>query len=141
MPVTWEIRDRLLILHLIGHYDYDAPINAVTDAMLDPGFQPGTMLLIDARFTGTRRSSEEFRERAIWMASLQSKGLAPRSAIVINSQPHQFGVARMAATHVEIQNMETQIFTDMDAAASWLLGSSLAESGADSAAKSAGSTA
>jgi hypothetical protein len=37
-------------------------------------------------------------------------------------QPHQFGMARMAATHVEIQGMELEIFTDVDEASRFLFG-------------------
>lgn len=128
MPVTWELRNRVLVVSLDGDYEYDAPVRAITEAMQHPSFLPGTMLLIDARLTTTRRSSEEFRERAIWMASLQAKGLASRCALVIPPQTHQYGLARMAATHVEMHGMELQIFTDMDAASQWLLGQATASS-------------
>lgn len=130
MPVTWELRDHLLIVSLVGQYTYDAPIKAVAEAIDDARFEPGTMLVVDARLTTTRRSSEELRERAIWMASLRAKGLAARSAMVITTQPHQFGVARMAATHVEIQDMIMEIFTDLDEASRWLLGGASSRAGA-----------
>jgi hypothetical protein len=129
MPVTWELRDQLLIITLIGQYGYDAPIKAIADAIGDARFRPGTMLLIDARLTATRRSSEELRERAIWMASLRPKGLAARSAMVITPQPHQFGVARMAASHLELHDMEMEIFTDLEDASQWLLGGVISTAG------------
>jgi hypothetical protein len=128
MPVTWEFRNRVLVVSLDGDYEYHAPVRAITEAMHHPSFLPGTMLLIDARLTTTRRSSDEFRERAIWMASLQEKGLASRCALVIPSQTHQYGLARMAATHVEMHGMELQIFTDIEAASQWLLGQASATS-------------
>ena len=120
MPVTWELQDRILIVRLIGNYDYDAPVNAVEEAIRDRAFRTGTMLLVDARLSTTRRSSEDLRERAIWMASLTAKGIAARSALVINSQPHQFGVARMAAAHIETRGMQFEIFTDIAKASKWL---------------------
>jgi hypothetical protein len=122
MPVNWELRNRVLVVSLEGAYEYHEPVHAINQAMQDPGFLPGTMLLIDARLTTTRRSSEEFRERAIWMASLQAKGLASRCALVIPMQTHQYGLARMAATHVEMQGMQLEIFTDLEEASQWLLG-------------------
>lgn len=122
MPVTWELGDRLLVVTLIGNYAYEDPARAVRDAMREPSFRPDTMLLIDARLTTTRRSSEEFRDRAIWMKSLTTEGLAPRCAIVIGAAPHQFGRARMAATYVEMHGMELKIFTEMDEASQWLRG-------------------
>jgi hypothetical protein len=96
MPVNWEIRNSVVILTLAGHYSFEEPVQAVTDAMAAPRFQVGMALLIDARRSTISRSSDEFRERAWWMASLTSKGLSARSAIVISSEPHQFGLARMA---------------------------------------------
>ena len=121
MPVTWEFQNSLLLVKLIGDYEYNAPVQAVSEAMRDPACLPRTMLLIDARLTTARRSSEEFRERAIWMASLQARGLGNRCALLINEQPHQFGLARMAATHVEMRGMKLGICTDMEEAARWLL--------------------
>ncbi len=91
------------------------------DAIRDPAFRNGTRLLIDARLTKTRRTSEEFRERAIWMSSLKGRGVADCCALVISQEPHQFGVARMAATHVEMHGMELGIFTDIQEASMWLL--------------------
>jgi hypothetical protein len=120
MPVTWELHHRVLVIRLIGNYEYDAPVNAVDEAMHDPAFRPGTMLLIDARLSTTRRSSEDLRDRAIWMSSLTARGIATRCALVINSQPHQYGVARMAAAHIETRGMQFEIFTDIDKACEWL---------------------
>jgi NAD(P)-dependent dehydrogenase (short-subunit alcohol dehydrogenase family) len=56
--------------------------------------KPRDVARIDARRSTSSRSSDEFRERARWMASLAPKGLSTRSAIVISSEPHQFGLAR-----------------------------------------------
>lgn len=131
MPVEWELRNRRLIVKLIGNYDYGAPQQAILRAMNDPAFQPGTLLLIDARQSTSGRSSEEFRDRALWMKSLLSRGLAPRSAVVINSKPHQFGLARMAATHLDLQGMELGIFTDFDEAVQWLADAKASAAGQD----------
>jgi hypothetical protein len=120
MPVKWEIRGSVLVVKLVGDYGFNEPVQAVSEAMADPQFQAGTPLLIDARLSKTSRSSEEFRERAQWMASLQPKGLSSRCAMVISGQPHQLGMARMAAAHLDLRGMELEIFTDLDKALQWL---------------------
>jgi hypothetical protein len=120
MPVNWEIRNSVVIVTLTGHYSFQEPVQAVTEAMAAPRFRAGMALLIDARCSTSSRSSDEFRERAWWMASLASKGLSTRFAIVINSEPHQFGLARMAEIHLDIKGLELEIFTDLDDALQWL---------------------
>ena len=120
MPVRWEIRGQVLIVTLVGDYSFEEPALAVKEAIADSGFQTGTSLLIDTRLSQTSRSSEEFRERAKWLASLQDKGLSSRCAVVIGPEPHQFGMARMAATHHDLQGLEMEIFTDLDEAFRWL---------------------
>jgi len=120
MPVTWEIRGSVLVVTLVGDYGFYEPVAAITKAMLDPQFQAGTSLLIDARLSRISRSSEEFRERSVWMASLKAKGLSARCAIVISGEPHQFGMARMASIHLDLRGMELEIFTDLNEAERWL---------------------
>ncbi len=65
MPVNWEIRNSVVILTLAGHYSFEEPVQAVTEAMAAPRFQAGMALLIDARRSTISRSSDEFRERAL----------------------------------------------------------------------------
>ena len=120
MPVSWEIRGPLLIVRLVGRYAFDEPEAAIVEAMSCPEFQTDTSLLIDARSSEIQRSSEEFRQRSVWMASLQPRGLSSRCAIVISDRPSQFGMARMAATHLELRGMTLGIFTDLDEAVKWL---------------------
>ena len=120
MAVTWEIRGLVLIVTLVGDYGFDEPIKAVAEALADAQFRPGTSLLVDARLSRARRTSEEFRTRATWVASLGSKGLSSRCAIMIAPEPHQIGMARMVATHHELQGLEMSIFNDLEEALRWL---------------------
>jgi hypothetical protein len=124
MPVTWTFRDSILVVTLVGEYAFEEPVNAVNTAIEDPGFRRGTLLLIDARQSTTRRSSEEFRGRSLWMASLLAKGLSPRCAIVVSSAVHQYGMARMAGIYLDLQGMTLEIFADLAEATDWLLGRS-----------------
>ncbi len=120
MPVTWEYLGSVLVLTLEGDYDFNAPVRAFAEALEDPRFRPGTALLIDARLSQVSRTSEDFRTRSVWMASLQARGLASRCALVISGEAHQVGMAHMAATHLELRGMELQIFTDREEALQWL---------------------
>jgi len=88
--------------------------------MRDPRFQPGTSLLLDVRLSADNPTSDEMRPRARWLATLQAKGLSSRCAIVIGPRTHEFGLARMAATHLEIQGLELEIFTALNEALEWL---------------------
>ena len=40
MPVEWELHSGLLIVRLIGGYEYDERAKAVIDAVRDPAFLP-----------------------------------------------------------------------------------------------------
>jgi hypothetical protein len=124
MPVTWTFRDSILVVTLVGEYGFEDPVDAVNTAIEDPRFRPGTSLLIDARLSTTRRSSEEFRGRSLWMASLLAKGLSPRCAIIVSSAVHQYGMARMAGIYLDLQSMTLEIFNNLEEAMDWLLGRS-----------------
>jgi hypothetical protein len=120
MAVTWQFRGSVLVVTLVGNYTFEEPVQAVTDAMSKPQFRVGTSLLIDARRSQTSRSSEEFRARAHWMATLVPQGLSPRCAMVISSRPYQYGLARMAGIHLDLQSLILEIFTDFEEAMRWL---------------------
>ena len=127
MPVTWTFRSSILVVTLAGEYSFEDPQEAVTAAMQDPQFQPGTSLLIDARLSKTPRSSEEFRGRALWMASLVARGLSPRCAMVVTPAAHQYGLARMAGIHLDLQGLTLEIFVNLEEAINWLLNPSSLE--------------
>jgi hypothetical protein len=120
MPVACAIRGSVLLLTLEGEYSFDEPVRAVSAAMANPLFRPGMSLLIDARWSMARRSSEQFRERSAWMASLRPRGISSRCAIIVSSQPHQYGLARMAEAYLDLHEMALGIFTDPDKALQWL---------------------
>jgi hypothetical protein len=130
VAVTWALRADVLVVTLEGEYSFEEPIRAVAAAMADPKFKPGTSLLIDARLSKTRRSSDEFRARSLWMASLLDGGLSCRCAIVVNSELHQYGMARMAGALLDFHGMVLEIFADMDAALNFLLTATASESSA-----------
>jgi len=108
------------VITLVGKYSFEEPIQAVTDAIGDPQFHPGTSLLFDSRKSEAKRSAEDVRARAHWMVSLVPQGISARFAIVISSQLHQYGLARMLGIHLDLQGLILGIFTDFEEAMRWL---------------------
>ena len=120
MPVSWEIRDQILIVTVIEAWIGGGPAKAITEGMADPRFKPGTPLLLDVRQSQMNPSGEEIIFRAGWMAGLQSSGLSRYCAVVVGPKLLQFGLARMAQGHLEQRDMDLKIFSDLDEASSWL---------------------
>jgi hypothetical protein len=119
MPVTCEIRDSILVATLTGTCG-DEVTAAISKAMNDPAFKVGTSLLLDVRACTDLPSSNELSQRAVSLAGRQQKGLSSRCAVVIGKSAFEFGVARMASTHADIQGVGMEIFTDFEAALHWL---------------------
>ncbi len=119
MAVSWEIRGSLLILTLSGNCE-DELVNAILMAIEDPRFAPEKSLLFDARLWAGHPTSTDFQQRASWLASLRADGIARRCAIVVGAKPHQYGLARMAATYLDFEDMEMEIFKEMESAIEWL---------------------
>ena len=120
MPVSWEIRSHVLIVTTIEDWSGGGPASAIEQAMADPQFRPGTSLVMDVRRSRMNPSATEVMERSKWLASLRSKGLSGRLAIVVGPQAYQFGVARMAQVYMQIAEMEVKIFTELEEALGWL---------------------
>jgi len=119
MSVTWEIRDRILVVTLVGECG-EQTSTTISAAVSDPKFQPGTSLLLDVRRCTDNPSAGEFRDWAARLAARRRSGLASRCALVIGPQTLQFGLARMAAAYLDLQGMELEIFQNLEAAFAWL---------------------
>jgi hypothetical protein len=119
VPVSWEIRGSLLILTLSGKCG-DALVDAILMGIEDPRFAPEKSLLFDTRLWADHPTSTDFQQRASWLASLRADGIARRCAMVVGAKPHQYGLARMAATYLDFEGMEMEIFKELDEAIEWL---------------------
>ena len=93
---------------------------AIVEAIASPQFKLGTSILFDARLSIDNPTSEDLRSSARWLSKLQPMGISSRCAIVVGPKPHQYGLARMAATHLECQGMCLEIFLDIGEAERWL---------------------
>lgn len=132
MPVSWVIRDEVLIVTVVRDWNGGGPASAIAQAIQDPQFKPGTALLFDVRQSGMNPSGKEVMSRVEWIASLTSEGLSRRCAAVIGPQPHQFGLARMAQSYLDLLGMELRIFTDLAEALKWLSPATAAEAAVQS---------
>jgi hypothetical protein len=119
MGASWQIRGSVLIVTCDGD-DVKESANAIHEALADPGFRQGTSVLLDVRLCTENPSSADIRRRTAWLASLKSRGISSRCAMVVGPRVHQYGLARMAATHLDFEGMEMEIFRDLESAIAWL---------------------
>jgi len=119
MAVTWEILNSVLVLKSTG-FGGQGTAAALTEAIADPRFRPGLCLLIDRRLATDEANSAEMRSRAKFLASLLPLGISHRCALVAGPRPHQYGMARMEAAHLEFQGLEMEVFCDVNEALLWL---------------------
>jgi hypothetical protein len=119
MAVKWEILHSVLVLTSSG-YGGQGTVAALTEAISDPRFRPGLALLFDRRLATDDANSAEMRSRAKFLASLLPLGISHRCALVAGPRPHQYGIARMEAAHLEFQGMELEVFSDVNEALMWL---------------------
>ena len=122
MPVSWEIRDSVLIVSVIEDWSGRGPATAIAEAMTDPAFKPGMSLLLDVRQSSMNPSGEEVRSGAEWLSALSTKGLSKHLAVVVGTKAYQMGVARMAQFFLGNREMDLQVFTDMEVAIRWVSG-------------------
>jgi hypothetical protein len=121
MPVTWEFLDKILVVTVVD-CSGDQSVAAVVEAMSDPQFKPGTTVLFDIRKATDDPSSTEINRRAQRLATLCTRGLSSRCALVIGTISHHVGRAGLASIHLDTQGMELQIFTKIRDARRWLAG-------------------
>lgn len=119
MPVTWKIRDSIIVIAVDGTGDDDVRA-AIVSAIRSPQFRQGVALLLDMRLGQGNPASEDLRSLARWISKLPSRGVSPFCAIVVGPKQHHFGLARMVAIYAEFEGMDVEVFRDFDSAERWL---------------------
>ena len=114
---------------LDGEYAFGEVVESVCCALTDPGFVAGASLLFDERLSRANPSSAETRDWVQSIASLRTKGIAARCAIVVGAEAYRYGLARMAAIYFELAGMQARIFSDVEGASRWLSGTGAVEDG------------
>ena len=122
VPVSWELRESLLVVTLSGAYRFAEGQRAVDEALARPEFRKGTCLLMDARESLANPPADEVRVRAEWLATLPARGLSPRMAVVTGAQLFRYGLTRMLSSYAEHKGVELATFPSLEAAEDWLVG-------------------
>jgi len=122
LPATYEIRGQLVHLKLEGGYTTQDVKRAMEEALDDPEFPNGALLLMDVtRSTSLgERSTEDLRDMAGYLARL-SPHFGARLGIAAGSRLH-YGMMRMAEVYSETGGMTARAFLTFDEASNWLLG-------------------
>jgi hypothetical protein len=118
MPMTWTIRDGLVVVNLIGTHELDEYRETISEAVASPGFRPGMHLLFDARSSYSYLTPESIQRRLEFLGTLVAKGVAPRCAVVTTQQ--RAGISIRAAAKLEAFGMLMGVFLDMEEARTWL---------------------
>jgi O-methyltransferase involved in polyketide biosynthesis len=118
MPMTWTIEDGLLVVNLIGTHELDEFRDTISEAVASPGFRPGMHLFFDARSSYSYLTPEAIQRRLEFLATLVSKGVATRCAVVTTQQ--RAGISIRAAAKLEAFGMVMGVFLDKEEARTWL---------------------
>lgn len=121
MAVQWSYQNGLLVMETVGDYTIDDLKLAIADAAADPGFKPGTSVLIDSRESAVQAlAPSEIEHRISLIASLPARGFSSRCALVVRTEPVRFGVGRQLQMHVESRGVRLHVGYDLPAAVAWL---------------------
>jgi hypothetical protein len=123
VPVSWELRESLLVIRLSGAYRFAEGQRAVDEALARPEFRRGTALLMDARESLANPPADEIRTRAEWLATLPERGFLPRMAVVTGPELFRYGLTRMLSSIAENRGVVIATFESLEAAEDWLVGS------------------
>lgn len=120
MPVTWEIRDQVLVGTTVGPYPSEQLAAAVKEAVESPGFKRGLPILFDGRLSQSTLSPADVDWRERWLRSLVKGGFTNRCAVLLaTSDLFRFGVARMLSGRLEPQGVHLSVYLDEREASRW----------------------
>ena len=119
MPVTWEIRQSVVILNLHGHYTCIDVTRALVAAAIDPRFTKGSAVLVDATSSLTQLSHDELQARIEVFVALERLEYGGRIAAVVDQPHHGRDVAHFIES-LGARGREAQIFADRASAERWL---------------------
>jgi hypothetical protein len=108
-------------METIGDYTIDELKVAIAEAAADPGFTPGTSVLIDSRESAVQTlERSDVEERISLISSLPARGFSPRCALVVRTEPVRFGVGRQLQMHVESRGVQLHVGYDLTEGLAWL---------------------
>ncbi len=126
MPITFEVRDRVLRFVTLGDVDYADGLT-----VLKAGFEAAAAstpagglwgLLFDIRNSSENRNSDELR--GIASTIYRHRHLLSGRCAVLATDPLHYGLARMFAVFMESLGLQAMVFTKVGDAEAWLDGAS-----------------
>ncbi len=118
MPVSWQIRDGVLLVTTAGDYVNAEIERAFVEAVAD-GRAAGLPVLFDGRASTAALTKTDMEWRVVAIAGLPARGFRPRCAFVIKDEPHRYGLGRMLQMRLE-PRVAIGVFLDPDEAVRWL---------------------
>jgi len=118
MPATWEIRDGVLYLRLIGIHGREEEGAALARALTSPDLPVPAPMIVDLSSSAANPSASQVAERAECLSTLRP-AIKPRCALVVGDAL-RFGLARMFGAHADNYGIEAEVFWDETSARLWL---------------------
>jgi hypothetical protein len=120
MPVQWAVREGIVFITLMGHFEFQEIRAATVEAYAHPSTPPSAPLLVDGRASLVPLSSDEARGRGAWFGSLLEQGLAARCAIVVGVSTYRQHIVAEGIAPQQEAGLRLRSFTHFADAVTWL---------------------
>jgi len=120
MAVSLSFQDGVLVVTMSGENAFREFVTAIRQAYADERFGTRTPVLIDARQSTAAPNAAEVHEGCRSLMMARPNGHAARWASVVRPEPLRFGIGRMVALTMESMGSETAVFTEVEAALTFL---------------------
>jgi hypothetical protein len=120
MPVTFEIKDGVIALRMIGSYTTSELRDVFLDAIVaaDPAETIGMTFDVSKSDSLASRSAEDVAAMGYFMASHGDR--FGRRIALIGSEDFKFGMMRLGSATLDHQQMTNQVFRTEQEALAWL---------------------
>ncbi len=120
MPVSYDINEKLVHLHLVGEYAPADIRDCLKQALADPQFPAEAWVLMDVTESNSlqTRSADDLRNMAAYLAQLSPR-FGTRMGIAAGSRLH-YGMMRMAEVYSESSGLTARVFPTTEEAIGWL---------------------
>lgn len=120
MSVSSEIQNGILVVTLVGEYELDELVEAITRGYADPNFAETTPVLVDSRQSSANPSSDAVRQLCRRVIGRRPPGHSGKWAIVTGTDPLRFGIGRMGSLTMESLGVSVQVFTELNSALTYV---------------------
>ena len=123
MPVSFEFRERALVMRLVGHYALDEWLGVLDDAINQPGRPDIVGLVIDLTRSESVAARDNADVRKI-VRFLGERGAPLRHRVVVVApEDLSFGISRMGEALLDPYGVVVGTFRTADESWAWLLSS------------------